>query len=73
MAKPKGLAFQSLLQSVGRLQLVTSQIDKASRKTEILADNHHEDGGEDEEEEEDADEVLFGEESESEDSSGVDE
>lgn len=49
------------------------QIDKASRKTEILADNHHEDGGEDEEEEEDADEVLFGEESESEDSSGVDE
>ncbi|XVE65571.1 hypothetical protein DITRI_Ditri08aG0010400 [Diplodiscus trichospermus] len=63
--KCRGLAFQSLLQLSGRLQLVTMQIDKAAQnKSGHPANDLQMDESEDEDDD-DVDDVLYGEEDES--------
>ncbi|KAE8734246.1 hypothetical protein F3Y22_tig00000778pilonHSYRG00404 [Hibiscus syriacus] len=71
--KSRGSALQPLLQLSGRLQLVTTQIDKAAQiKTRHFTSDHPMDESEDDEDDDDVDDVLYGEEDESQISSDDD-
>lgn len=73
IAKSKGSATQSLLQLSGRLQLVTAQIDKATRlKTQPTLPENEMIESDDEDEDEGVDEVLFGKEDDESPSSSED-
>ncbi|XWS14136.1 hypothetical protein CRYUN_Cryun36dG0097500 [Craigia yunnanensis] len=70
--RSRGLTIQSLLQLSGRLQLVTAQIDKAAQnKSQLSASDHQMDESEDEDDD-NVDDVLYGEEDESQISSDGD-
>ncbi|KAF8387768.1 hypothetical protein HHK36_026423 [Tetracentron sinense] len=63
MTESKGVSIQSLLHLSGRLQLITAQIDRASQnKNQTLA---HDNQLEESEDGEDVDELVYGEDSES--------
>ncbi|KAB2012208.1 hypothetical protein ES319_D09G073700v1 [Gossypium barbadense] len=74
--KSRGLALQPLLQLSGRLQLVTTQIDKAAQsRSQYSTSDHKMDESEDDDDDDDdddVDDVLYGEEDESQISSDDD-
>ncbi|KAE8731034.1 hypothetical protein F3Y22_tig00002841pilonHSYRG00210 [Hibiscus syriacus] len=72
--KSRGSTLQSLLQLSGRLQLVTTQIDKAAQiKIQQSTSDHPMDESEDDEDDDDdVDDILYGEEDESQISSDDD-